>query len=201
MARQADRTLATRGAILATARELFGQSGFARTSMDRIAAAAGVAKGAVYHHFPTKEALFEAVFRDASLDLARQLSRPAAGSTDALAAISHGVRAYFAACASGPFGQIILKDGPAVLGWELWREIDAEHFGRLIPQALDMAMSMGLIQPQKVEPLAGLILGAMNEAAAACNASEDPATTGADYARAFETLLEGLRRRPQSGSV
>jgi AcrR family transcriptional regulator len=196
MARQAERREATQGVILAAALDLFGRQGFAPTTMDQIAQASGVAKGAIYHHFATKEAVFEAVFRRASEDLAARLASQAGAPNDVLTAMAEGVRAYFAACAEGPTGQIILKDGPAVLGWERWRQIDSEHFGGVFPYALKAAMAAGLVEPLPVEPLAGLLLGAVNEAAAACHASADPAATGGEYARAFERLLEGLRQRP-----
>ena len=195
MATQAERRAATRGAILTAAEDLFGRHGFTPTTMDQIAQASGVAKGAIYHHFPTKEAVFEAVFQHSSTRLADQLGQATGGARDVLAALSQGVRAYFAACAEGPTGQIILKDGPAVLGWARWREIDAEHFGGVFPATLRAAMKTGLIAHQPIEPLARLILGAVNEAAAACNASADPSTTGRDYSQALETLLEGLRVR------
>jgi AcrR family transcriptional regulator len=196
MARQAERREATQGVILAAATDLFGRQGFAAATVDQIAQAGGLAKGAIYHHFPTKEALFEAVFRQASADLAARLaSQAGAAGGDVLTAMAESFRAYFAACAEGPTGRIILKDGPAVLGWERWREIDSEHFGGGLAWALAAAMSAGLIEAQPVEPLAGLLLGAANEAAVACHASADPAATGGDYARAFERLLEGLRVR------
>ena len=195
MATQAERRAHTRGAILIAAEALFGRQGFSATTMDQIAHGSGVAKGAIYHHFPTKEAVFEAVFQHASTQLAEALAQAGGGAPDVLAALSRGVRAYFAACAEGPTGQIILKDGPAVLGWARWREIDGEHFGGVFPATLKAAMRGELIHTQPVEPLARLILGAVNEAAAACNASADPAATGRDYAQALETLLEGLRIR------
>lgn len=196
MATQAERRATTRGAILSAAEALFGRQGFTATTMDQVAQASDVAKGAIYHHFPTKEAVFEAVFEHVSTALAQDLAQAPGGVRDPLAALSQGVRAYFAACAEGPTGQIILKDGPAILGWARWREIDAEHFGGVFPATLKAAMKSGLIARQAVEPLARLILGAVNEAAAACNASDDPAATGRDYALALETLLEGLRLRP-----
>ena len=74
MATQADRRAATRGAIVKAARKLFGNDGFQATTMDDIAAGARVAKGAVYHHFPTKEAVFEAVFEEVSADLVVEIA-------------------------------------------------------------------------------------------------------------------------------
>lgn len=195
MAKQAERRAATTEAILTTARRLFGTHGFAATTMDEIAEAAAVAKGAVYHHFKTKEAVFEAVFDQVSRDLVAEIDRTARAEKDVLAAMVAGTRHYFAATAKGPTGQIILRDGPAVLGWERWREIDARHFGGKLPRAIAAAMEAGLIAPQPVEPLARLLLGAVTEAAVACAGRADIARAGAEYARAFKSLVEALRVR------
>jgi AcrR family transcriptional regulator len=193
MATQADRRAATQEAILKGARKLFGANGFQQTTMDDIAAAAHVAKGAVYHHFKTKEAVFEAVFDEVSRDLVIEIAAVSRAEKDVLLAMAAGTQHYLAACAKGPTGQIILRDGPAVLGWERWREIDAQHFGGKIPRALDVAMERGLIARQPVEPLARLLLGAMTEAAVACAASGDIKKAGAEYSRAFKSLLEAIR--------
>ena len=195
MAKQAERRAATSEAILNAARRLFGAQGFAATTMDDIADAAHVAKGAVYHHFKTKEAVFEAVFDLVSRDLVAEIDRTARAEKDVLAAMVAGTQHYFAACAKGPTGQIILRDGPAVLGWERWREIDAQHFGGKMPRAIAAAMEAGLIARQPVEPLARLLLGAVTEAAVACAGRADIAKAGAEYARAFRSLVEALRLR------
>ena len=191
MATQAERRAATIESILSAGRCLFGERGFAATTMDDIAEQARVAKGAVYHHFATKEAVFEAVFDQVSRALVQEIDRAVRTEKDVLAAMVAGTQHYFAACAKGPTGQIILRDGPAVLGWERWREIDAQHFGGKIPRALAAAMDAGLIARQPVEPLARLLLGAVTEAAVACSTGSDIA--GAEYARAFRRLLDALR--------
>jgi AcrR family transcriptional regulator len=195
MAKQAERRAATTEAILKAGRRLFGERGFAATTIDDIAEAARVAKGAVYHHFATKEAVFEAVFNQVSLDLVQEVDRAARTEKDVLAAMVAGTQHYFAACAKGPTGRIILRDGPAVLGWERWREIDAQHFGGKIPLALTAAMDAGLIARQPVEPLARLLLGAVTEAAVACAGRSDVLKAGGEYSRAFKSLLEALRLR------
>ena len=195
MAKQAERRAATTEAILRAARQLFGTQGFAATTMDEIAEAAGIAKGAVYHHFKTKEAVFAAVFDLVSRDLVAEIDSAARAEKDVLAAMVAGTQHYFAATAKGPTGQIILRDGPAVLGWERWREIDAKHFGGKMPRALSVAMEAGLIAKQPVEPLARLLLGAVTEAAVACAGRGDIARAGAEYARAFKSLVEALRLR------
>jgi AcrR family transcriptional regulator len=193
MATQAERREKTRASIIKAARRIFGDRGFAATTMDDIAASARVAKGAVYHHFPTKEAVFEAVFEQVSLDLVSELDRISRAENDPLAAMAAGTQGYFAACSKGPTGQIILRDGPAVLGWERWREIDAKHFGGKFPRALTAAMEAGVIATQPIEPLARLLLGAVTEAAVAVSANSDIGKAGVDYARAFQSLLDALR--------
>jgi len=195
MAKQAERRAATSEAILTAARRLFGTQGFAATTMDEIADGARIAKGAVYHHFRNKEAVFEAVFDQVSRDLVVEIDGAARAEKDVLAAMVAGTQHYFAATAKGPTGQIILRDGPAVLGWERWREIDAQHFGGKMPRALSVAMEAGLIAKQPVEPLARLLLGAVTEAAVACAGRTDIARAGAEYARAFKSLVEALRLR------
>lgn len=195
MAKQAERRAATTEAILKAGRRLFGEQGFAATTMDDIAEAARVAKGAVYHHFATKEAVFEAVFDQVSHDLVLEIDRAAKAERDVLAAMVAGTQHYFAACAKGATCRIILRDGPAVLGWERWREIDARHFGGKIPRALAAAMDAGLIARQPVEPLARLLLGAVTEAAVACAGRSDVLKAGGEYSRAFKSLLEALRLR------
>jgi AcrR family transcriptional regulator len=195
MAKQAERRAATTEAILKAGRRLFGERGFAATTIDDIADAAHVAKGAVYHHFATKEAVFEAVFDSISRDLVADIERTTRSEPDVLAAMVAGTQHYFAACAKGQTCQIILRDGPAVLGWERWREIDAEHFGGKFPRALAAAMDGGLIARQPIEPLSRLLLGAVTEAAVACAGRPDVLKAGSEYSRAFKSLLEALRLR------
>ena len=194
MATQGERRAVTRAAIIDAATALFGTQGFTATTVDQIAARAGIAKGAVYHHFPNKEAVFEAVFETASALLAREVKAVSRQGADPLAAMAIGNAAYFAACAQGPRRQIILRDGPAVLGWARWREVDARHFSRMIPVTLAAAMEAGLVERQPVEPLATLILGAVTEAAMVCAASDDPVRTSREISFALNSILDGLRR-------
>ena len=193
MATQAERRAATIESILKAGRLLFGERGFAATTIDDIAEQARVAKGAVYHHFATKEAVFAAVFDQVSRALVQEIDRAVRTEKDVLAAMVAGTQHYFAACAKGPTGQIILRDGPAVLGWERWREIDAQYFGGKIPRAIAAAMDAGLVARQPVEPLARLLLGAVTEAAVACAGRPDVLKAGNEYTRAFKSLLEALR--------
>jgi len=133
------------------------------------------------------------VFDQVARALVQEIDRAVRTEKDVLAAMVAGTQHYYAACAKGSTGQIILRDGPAVLGWERWREIDAQHFGGKIPRALTAAMDAGLIARQPVEPLARLLLGAVMEAAVACAGRSDVLKAGNEYARAFKSLLDALR--------
>ncbi len=135
------------------------------------------------------------MFEQASLALVRRVMAASSNARDVLDGMVVGSRAYFAACAEPATGRVILRDGPAVLGWEKWRRIDSEHFGRMIPAALKAAMDQGLLAPQPVEPLARLLVGAVTESAVACVASDDPARTGREHVAALEAVIEGLRVR------
>lgn len=194
MVRQAERRETTRNAIVAAAAWLLGERGYALTTVDAIATQAGTAKGAVFHYFPGKEALFEAVMEQTCAEVGRAVRAAARDAPDPLTGMDIGTRAYFTACAEPRIARIILKDGPAVLGWARWREIDERHFGRQVSLALQAAMAAGLVADQPVAPLARVLLGALTEAAVACSESDDPATSGAEYADALHLLIQGLRR-------
>jgi AcrR family transcriptional regulator len=191
MARQAERREATRGAILAAARRLFGKRGFAATSVDDVAREAGVAKGAVYHHFPTKEAIFEAVLEAVTEALARDVVAASRKAPDVLATLGAASEAYFAATAEPQVRRIVLQDGPAVLGWARWREIDLRHFEGSLPRALEAAMEQGLIARGPIEPLSRVLQGAMTEAAMAAVEGGDARA----HLDALVRLVDGLRLR------
>jgi len=196
MATQAERRTITLTAILKAARSQFGKRGFQDTTIDDLADAAGIRKGGFYHYFATKEAVFEAVFLEATKELAEEVNSAARLEKDYLLAIVTATREYFAICAKSPIGNIILRDGPAVLGWNRWREIDAEYFGGTIPRVIAAAMDAGIIARQPVEPLSRIILGAITEAAIACAGRSDIAKAGREYSAALKSMLEALRVKP-----
>jgi AcrR family transcriptional regulator len=193
MVSQADRRETTSAVILKSAAKLFGDQGYAQTTVETIARVAGVAKGAVFHYFSSKEALFEAVLEQCCAEVGCLVRASARDAPDPLVGMDLGTRAYFSACAEPRVARIILKDGPAILGWARWREIDERHFGRQVPFALQAAIDAGLVSDQPVGPLARVLLGALTEAAVACSESDDPAASGAAYADALHMLIEGLR--------
>ena len=118
---------ATRRRVLATARRLFGDQGYFSTGTNEIVEAAGVGtRGALYHHFADKEALFRAVFEDVEADLGAKAGMAITGKTW-FERLGQGLHAFLDASLDGEVRRIILIDGPAVLGWDVWRAIEAQH--------------------------------------------------------------------------
>src|SRR5258708_6273560 len=152
MATQAERRAAPNGTILKGGRLLFGERGFAATTIDDIAEQARVAKGAVYHHFATKEAVFADVFDQVSRALVQEIDRAVRTEKDVLAAMVAGTQHYFAACAKGPACQIILRDGPAVLGWERWRGNYAQDLWREISRGPPAPLGARRVPPAPRRP-------------------------------------------------
>ncbi|NUO98984.1 MAG: TetR/AcrR family transcriptional regulator [Nonomuraea sp.] len=114
---QVERSDETTARLVTAARRLFGENGFAETSIDAVAAAAGVTKGAAYHHFTGKAALFRAAFTRELEEVAAALERAGAREGDPLAALRRGCRTFLEHCLAPGFRQIVLLDAPSVLGW------------------------------------------------------------------------------------
>ncbi|GIG62113.1 TetR family transcriptional regulator [Longispora fulva] len=188
---QADRTGETTTGLLDAAAALFGRDGYAATSIDEIARVAGVTKGAVYHHFEGKPGLFRAVFVRQEQLLADALAGAAADAPDAWAAVRAGCRAFLRASLDPVVRQVIVLDGPAVLGWETVRDLEREHTLAMMRRGIAAAADAGLVRPGDPETRTHLLLGALCEAALLIARSPDPAATLATVDTEVETLLDG----------
>jgi len=193
MIKQTERSAATIGAILAAARRLFAEEGFEATSIDAIAAKAGVAKGAVYHHFQSKEEIFTRVLDGVQAEIAA--APPSAAvrkAKDPLDAMAAAMLDYLTAAVAPGVKQILLIDGPVVTGWLKWREIDDRHFSAGVRQVLKHALS-GTDAAKDIDAVLRLLMGAVMEAALACANAPDPAATARSMSRTLRRMLEGLR--------
>ena len=189
---QAERSAATRQALLGAGRALFTERGFAGAGQEEIVERAGVTRGALSHHFGTKQGLFLAVVEDVQADLAGRIGRAALEGRDPMEQLRLGCLAFLDAAMDASVGRIVLLDGPAVLGWQTWREIDAVHGLGLVTEALEHVMGAGLIEQQPVAPLAHLLLAALNEAAMLVANDEDPVAARALVGVTVERLLARL---------
>src|SRR5690606_28084048 len=156
---------ATRTALVTEARQRFARQGYAAVGLAEIVAAAGVTKGALYHHFGSKAALFQAVVQQVQQEVADRVAAAAEAHARPWDQLVAGCEAFLAASTDPDVQRIMLIDAPAVLGWHEWRAMDEAASGRLLMDVLRVLIADGTFVPQPVEPLARLLSGAMNEAA------------------------------------
>lgn len=191
---QAERSEATRGALIQAARPLFAEHGYADVGTEEIVRAAGVTRGALYHHFGGKRDLFEAVYEQIEAELAERIAAGAlaANAGSPLEAMRAGAEMFLQACTEPEAQRIVLLDGPSVLDWDRWREIAAKHGLGLIEASLEAAIEAGAIEPQPVRPLAHVLMGALDEAAMLVARAEDPERMREEVGRTLDTLIGAL---------
>ena len=127
MPTKAEQSEVTRAALVGAAESLFAERGFADTPTEAIVKAAGVTRGALYHHFTDKADLFRAVYESLERRVITRVEQAVAGLTDPLAVLHRGAEAFLDACLEPAVQRIVLLEGPTVLGWETWREIDMAY--------------------------------------------------------------------------
>ncbi|MFC9271878.1 TetR/AcrR family transcriptional regulator [Streptomyces zhihengii] len=182
----------TRQALLGEGRRLFSERGYADVGLAEIVAAAGVTKGALYHHFEGKTELFRAVLEEAQQEVARRVETAAGAHDDLWDQLLAGCQEFLTAATDPGVQRVMLVDGPAVLGWSTWRALDEAASARHLAEALTALVDAGVIPRQPVAPLAHLLSGAMNEAALWLATSAGPDDLAPTRA-ALERLLGALR--------
>ena len=143
--KHAERSEATRAALIAAARPLFAERGFSGVGTEEIVRAAGVTRGALYHQFADKRELFAAVFEQVEAEVTTETARAAvaSGASDPLAVLRVGALGWLEACSEPEVQRIVLLDGPAVLGWAAWREIGMRYALGLVENELREAVAAG----------------------------------------------------------
>lgn len=182
----------TRAGLVAVAQELFARRGYEATSIPAVLEAAGVSRGALYHHFASKEALFEAVVEAVEIDVTVKVARATRGTREPLDALRRGCAAYVAMCRDPVIRQVSLVDAPAVLGWARWRELDARHaFGTLKASVAAIAAG-GRLKPDLVDVVAHMILAALMEVALLVAREDDGRLAVRRGQAAIDELLTSL---------
>lgn len=191
---QAQRSAATQQALLTAARRLWGERGYAEVSTPEIAEAAGVTRGAMYHQFPDKTALFIAVLEAVESDVMKRLAvAVAAAQPKTPADTLHAAADAWLDIAGEPeVRRLVLLDAPNILGWAGFREISLRYGLGLTEQLLAAAIEAGQLKAQPVRPLATVMIGALDEAAMSiANAAEE--TAEREQVRAVvHDLIDGL---------
>ena len=187
----------TRAALISAAREQFGEKGYADTSTDEVVSLAGVTKGALYHHFGGKEALFRAVFeqvqRDVSDQAVTEFLKP-----DPWEALVDGCALWVDAHLDPSVRRIALQDARAVLAWDEVREIENRFGAVAVRGALRRAMHAGVIERQPLRPLAVLLIGALGEGCLYIADANDGTDARAEVVALITRMLSAFRTSPGS---
>ncbi|MDT0309063.1 helix-turn-helix domain-containing protein [Streptomyces sp. DSM 44917] len=186
---------ATRQALVREARRLFAERGYAAVGLPEIVGAAGVTKGALYHHFEGKAELFRAVLEEVQREIGDRVAAAAGRRAEGWDQLLAGCREFLVAATAPGVQRIMLVDGPAVLGWHAWRALDEAHSARHLADALGALVAGGVIVEQPVEPLTRLLSGAMNEAALWLANGKEGAAPLEETWGVLARLLESLRAR------
>jgi AcrR family transcriptional regulator len=199
-ARRAAQAQTTRNALIKTARALFLERGYHLTSTEDIVAASGVGtRGALYHHFADKKALFEAVFISVEEDLIAGSAASRSPSVDAFGQLERALLGFLDSSLNQPVQRILLIDGPAVLGWGRWRELESQYGLGAIGALLQRAEAEGSIAAnQPLEVLSHILLAAVDEAALFVANSANPPRARDEAARVMSLLLHGVTRRTRT---
>ena len=186
---RAEQVAQTRGALVAAGRRLFGEKGFRATSVEDLAREARVTTGALYHHFPTKTALFEAVFLQAHTDLMTASKKAAQGASDGIDELARGFEAFLDGVLQPDMQRILIVDGPAVLGLARYTELDEQYAHAVIVHSLTAAAQAGTITVEDPETATRLLLGALTRGAMLIANSPDPVETRHAVGKSMRALL------------
>ncbi len=189
---RAEQVAQTKTALVAAGRALFGRRGFAETSVEDLATEARVTTGALYHHFPTKTALFEMVFEDLHSELLALAARGTAGASDETEYLVSGFAAFLDAMLRADVQRILVSDGPAVLGLERFVELDERYAVSAISGAIRSASVAGRLHADDPDTLARLLLGALARGAMLIASAEEPTSTRDAVVAAVRSLLGNL---------
>jgi AcrR family transcriptional regulator len=193
---QAERSAATQQALITAARRLWGERGYAEVGTPEIAEAAGVTRGAIYHQYADKAALFRVVIEAMDVEIIERIEASVAAAqpktpADTMHAMAN---AWLDIAAEPEVRRLMLVDAPSVIGWAEYREMSQSNSVEAAEQLLNAAIEAGQLRPQPVRPLALVLLGAFEEAAMYLARAEDPAQAREEVRAVVRDLIDGLLR-------
>jgi AcrR family transcriptional regulator len=195
--RREEYSAATRQALLDSATQLFAEHGYARTSLDEIAAGARVTKGALYGHFSSKQALFRVVLQQLEAAVTKDVERAVAAAPTPWDGAIAGLDAFLLACCDTVYGKVVMREAPIALPYADWIAAEELYSYRLVVGMVEMLVASGDIDPLPVET-AARIIHAIIGAAAKLIAGAEPADQQQAFKEARAVVLrlaEGVRRR------
>jgi AcrR family transcriptional regulator len=174
MNKKIERGQDTRLRMVSVATTLFSQLGYEATSVEAVLHESDVSRGALYHHFSSKESLFEAVLEAIEAEIAAATIAASRGIADPAEALRVGCDTFLTLAQTKRIRQIVLIDAPSVLGWQKWREIETRHGFGLLKAALQAMAERGRLQRNLVDVFAHIVLAALIEVALMIARAHDP---------------------------
>lgn len=194
---------ATKRALVDVAEQLFTTHGYSATSLDAIVAGADVTKGALYHHFSGKQAVFEAAFERVESRASSGIARATEGHDDPWEKAQAGLRAFLEAVQEPAYRQVVISDGPSVLGHERFREQEERSTYAIVDEIVRSALGTDAydLDDAMLDTFTRIFFGAMSAAGGAVAVSQDPAAAAARVELAIGTIMAGLRQLLDSGAT
>lgn len=198
--RRQEYSASTKRALVDAALERFAAQGYAGTSLDEIVAAARVTKGALYHHFKGKQDLFEAAFMDVEEQATERIRGAISAILDPWEKALTGLREFLAVTRTEAYRRIVIQDGPAVLGYERFREREESSTFGLVQDIVASLLSDYEVSESTVGAFTRLFFGAMSATGSAVSTAEDPERASDDAEGAIVLVLAGIRSLVESGA-
>jgi len=191
----------TKRALVDVAEDLFTTNGYAAASLDAIVAGAEVTKGALYHHFSGKQALFEAVFERVETDAAREIQKSLKGHRDPWEKALAGLQAFLEVVQEPRYRRIVIQEGPSVLGYERYREQEERSTFANVLDIVQAVLSAGewKLDEDMQQTFARIFFGAMSSAGESVSGAEDPIAAAARVETAIGFILAGFQALAASG--
>ncbi|MFS3128707.1 TetR/AcrR family transcriptional regulator [Nocardioides sp. Bht2] len=191
----------TRRALVDAAARLFTEKGYAATSLDAIVSSARVTKGALYHHYSGKQALFEAVFEQVEQAAKKSINRAVKGSKDPWEKAQAALSAFLHAVQEPGYRRVVVQEGPAVLGYERYREQEEHSSFAIVLDIVNNVLSAGTweLDEPMIDTFARIFHGALNAAGESVATDPDPEVASARVEAAIGFILAGLRSLVDQG--
>lgn len=202
VSRRQQYSASTRRALVKAAEALFTASGYAATSLDAIVADAKVTKGALYHHYSGKQALFEAVFAEVEDRATRRIQKAVKGVQDPWEKSLEGLRAFLAVLQEPTYRRVVVQEGPAVLGYERFREQEERSTFAIVLEMVRDVLSAGKwdLDDEMLQTFSRIFFGALSAAGESVSDSDDPVAASERVEAAVGFILAGLRALVESGA-
>jgi AcrR family transcriptional regulator len=199
--RRQEYSASTKRALVDVASELFTERGYAGTSLDEIVSGARVTKGALYHHFSGKQALFEAVFETVEAEATAAIRKAVRDHDDPWEKALSGLRAFLDVVQQPGYRRIVIQEGPAILGYERFREQEERSTFGIVQEIVSSVLDSYDLEPSMVETFSRIFFGAMSAAGTAVSSADDSERASAEVEAAIAFILGGLQQQAESGGT